>query len=303
MNPRLRTVKTIKETVDEAIGEGELKDVFPLSPSSVLWGLQGGCTLQRYLGKAHGWRKHARMPHYVFLGSLVDHAFCWWLEQIQKGEDPTQEGVREVLYEKFFDERDGYEGWSEGFHEYAFGIAWAAIENIDFVPDTIQEECFLYLGDDPNVDIPTKYDEVRGNPDWIYGFTDWTLRQGKGVMIEDLKITGNPYKSIGKYRIQLFTYAAAKWQKGFDVRGIRLRQFDKNKLRFESPDEAFTRKDYDRVIQIYRAARDHFLGVMSGTQDFHIPYKGSGKCSQYGNCSFFSGCPLGAGNYREFTKC
>lgn len=277
-----------------------MREVFPLSPSSVLWGLQSGCTLQRFLGKVHQWRKKAKMPHYVFLGSLVDVAIEKFLRAVQRGEDYTHDQMQEDLYEDFFDRKDQYSGVEQGFHEYAFGIAAAAAEHIDFVPDTIQEEFFLYLGEDPNVKIPEEYSEIRGNPDWVYGFADWTLRQGRGIMIEDLKVTSKPYSSVGKYRIQLMTYAAAKWQKGFDVRGVRLRQFSKSSLRFQSPDEPFTRQDYDRVIRIYRAARDHYLNVMNGTQDFHIPYKGSGKCSQYGNCSFFEGCPMGAGNWRKF---
>jgi hypothetical protein len=239
------------------------------------------------------------MPHYVFLGTLVDRAVEKFLRATQAGEDYLDDQVREDLLEHYFDEKDGYTGVQQGFDEYAYGIAKACIEAIDFVPATIQEACFLYLGEDPNVDIPTDYEEVRGNPDWVFGYTDWTKREGSGLFIEDLKVTKNPYKSVGKYRIQLFTYAAAKWQQGEDIKGIRLRQFGTGNLRFLSPDEVFTRQDYDRVIQTYRAARDHYLAIEAGTQDFHVPYKGSGKCSTY-SCNFFEGCPMGAGNWRKF---
>jgi hypothetical protein len=294
MKPRTRTVPSAKQVLQARFPKLDVGCVFPLSPSSLTWGLQKGCTLQRALGK--GTSVSVRPNKYVFRGSLIDHAHQRYLVALQRGEHIEEEELLEALYEEYTASRADYEPTPQGWVDEVAGLLLELVrQHPDIRPASVQQEHYLYIGDSMEApDFPRERPVGLGARDWVYGLSDWTEEKPGGREVWDLKVLAKPLKDVGRYRLQLYTYAAALWQAGHDVKGVALCQFHWKSKRIREVSENFTLRDYDRVIQIYRQARDHYLSVIEGKADFIIPYRATGKCSAY-DCMSYHQCPLGGG--------
>lgn len=293
---RLRNVKPIREALKDFVGEPrhDLNRIFPLSPSSVTHGIQDGCSLPRWLERLYGWK--TKKPSALLRGLVIDAMLMQVLKSNMMGAEWKELDIIDKGLEVYQESKEWYDLSRENGQWIDQIIGWGLVvirELAELVPYSVQEDVFLYLGEDAAVESPQEYKDVECSSDWVYGKLDWTERSGGLFKVRDLKATSKPQKSVGKHSLQLHSYATALHQKGLDIRNVGLVQFDTRKCSLvSSDDDDFTRLDYDRVIRIYREARDHYRRLVDGTGDFVVPFRGVGKCSSY-SCWYYEPCPFG----------
>lgn len=299
----MRRVASITEGLIKAKGDWDPEDsVFPLSPSSMMWDFdKAGCTLRRFLRKHYKGDTQDVMPHYVLRGVLMDRVVEAYLKDNLFNEYTAGEWLHKVeglvlaLYEEV---RQGYEEVDKAFLDEVIGDILALLKKHgdELKADDVQPDLYLYIGKADLGDVPwDRIHEFARPQDLVYGKPDWLFNGPEGWEVHDLKATSRPVtgkSGVGRYRLPMLTYASAIYQTGEKVRGTFLQQWHTRHKRLEVASELFTEADYDLTIRRWRALRDHYVNVYSGTQDFFIPQRGLGECRP-GRCNNWDGCPAG----------
>jgi hypothetical protein len=281
------------------------RSIFPLSPSTVAHEYMAGCSLPRWLDKVYGWRSrpHARLLRGRVVDAMLQHA----LVSNHSAKEWTEDECISLAAKMFHKEKRGYHFGKDldpdSYLEQLIGMGLVVVRSLaDLLPYSVQQKSMLYIGPNEEVEIPVEYPKF--DKDWIYGISDWVEKNGATYSVKDLKVTSKPStRGLGKHRLQLFTYGAAEYQKGLDIRSVGIHQLDVSKMKIVNVDEDFTRLDYDRIMMIYRQAVRHYENIVEGRGDFMIPYRGVEKCSSW-SCFYYEGCPFGANshNAREAMK-
>lgn len=299
---RTKNVPRLREWVDPE----KIPLAFPMSPSTVVWDFFHGCSLKRLVKKGclktQDGAPDVRMSGNVMRGSIIDSVITQTLERRMRGEeDLTEKEIDEAVYDYFIKFKDEYDlndiSNKESWLERIIGTILAYFANAEyFVPRSTQRTVHLYIGDATDIPVPVNGVLPRETrvEDWATGRIDWDENIGtSGVDIVDLKVTARPTKrGLGKYKFQCFTYCSAGWQEGLDVKRGSIFQINPTTNGHTPVSEEFIEQDYIRVIQIYRAIRDHYLRVQDRTSDVIVPFRGAGKCTSF-SCEMFPLCPAG----------
>lgn len=272
---------------------------FPLSPSMQRadWAKEGGvCALRHILGSAYGWVP--RMGHDVYRGQLFDRVLTWGLNLRRAGETPLVDGAVAELYVQHDRLQKQYDlsrvdvpikAWLFQI-ENLIRAFWANIFP-RFNPLLVQQKHWLWIGDGER---PSAQPE-RGDPNWVTGRSDWVEKRPDGLEVHDMKVMS---KMLGrgnkKFTAQLATYCASLEQDGSSVAGFVLDMLDWKTSAYDADPTLWTSALRDRVIFIYRAMRDHYLGALGSKSELLIPIQGNGECSARG-CNFYQSCPFGLG--------